>query len=161
MEVSNAMAEKYMERLISQMLLPSPVIPLFAIFVIRFFQFLPERKKRNLYAIAAIVLIELVLYTAWYIAFFSALFAGICLVVWLLLGIGRKGYLKQQFALFFRTVRYDLLIYAITGSNTITTVLSILLGILVYFVLAVNLKVINHTDMENLPGGKYLAWLKF
>ncbi len=54
-----------------------------------------------------------------------------------------------------------LLIYDITGSNTITTVLSILLGILVYFVLAVNLKVINHTDMENLPGGKYLAWLKF
>ena len=36
-------------------------------------------------------------------------------MVWLLLGMGRKGYLKQQLALFFRTVRYDLLIYAAIG----------------------------------------------
>ena len=108
-------SDSYITSLNHAQLAAISLIPLFAIFVIRFFQFLPERKKRNLYAIAAIVLIELVLYTAWYIAFFSALFAGICLVVWLLLGIGRKGYLKQQFALFFRTVRYDLLIYAAIG----------------------------------------------
>ena len=108
-------SDSYITSLNHAQLAAISLIPLFAIFVIRFFQFLPERKKRNLYAIAAIVVIELVLYTAWYIAFFSALFAGICLVVWLLLGMGRKGYLKQQITLFFRTVRYDLLIYAAIG----------------------------------------------
>ena len=108
-------SDSYVTSLNHAQLVAISLIPLFAIFVIRFFQFLPERKKRNLYAVAAIVVIELVLYTAWYIAFFSALFAGICLVVWLLLGTGKKGYLKEQFTYFFRTVRFDLLIYAVTG----------------------------------------------
>ena len=108
-------SDSYITSLNHAQLVAISLIPLFATFVIRFFQFLPERKKRNLYAVAAIVVIELVLYTAWYIAFFSALFAGICLVVWLLLGTGKKGYLKEQFTYFFRTVRYDLLFYAVTG----------------------------------------------
>ena len=91
-------------------------LPLFAVCVVRFFQKLNGRKKRNLYAVGAILLIELVLYTSWYIAFFSALFAGICLVIWLLCGIGKNGYVRKQVPLFFRTVRFDLLGYIIAAA---------------------------------------------
>ena len=54
-----------------------------------------------------------------------------------------------------------MLVFAVTGSNAVTTVASILFSIVLYFVLAVNLKVIGKKDMENLPGGKFLAYLKF
>lgn len=53
-----------------------------------------------------------------------------------------------------------LLFFAITGSNAVTSIISVLFGIVLYFVLAVNLKVIGKKDMENLPGGKYLNYLK-
>ena len=53
-----------------------------------------------------------------------------------------------------------LLVFAVTGSNAISTVLATLAGIIIYFLLAVNLKVIGKKDMENLPGGKYLNYLK-
>ncbi len=53
-----------------------------------------------------------------------------------------------------------LLVFAVTGSNAISTILAILAGIIIYFLLAVNLKVIGKKDMENLPGGKYLNYLK-
>ena len=69
-------SDSYVTSLNHAQLVAISLIPLFAIFVIRFFQFLPERKKRNLYAIAAIVVIELVLYTAWYIAFFFCFVCG-------------------------------------------------------------------------------------
>ncbi len=53
------------------------------------------------------------------------------------------------------------LIFALAGSNMIATVGSVTVGAVSYFVLMVNLKGITDADMDNLPMGRYLRYLKF
>ena len=63
------------------------ILPLFLVFVCRAAQNIDERKKRNVYLCFSIVTIELVLYTAWYIAFFSALFTVIIILIWIVVAL--------------------------------------------------------------------------
>lgn len=50
--------------------------------------------------------------------------------------------------------------YSLVESNLIATVAAVGIGIVVYFVLMVNMKGITDSDMENLPLGRYLRFLK-
>lgn len=87
-------------------------IPLFVIFLVRFFQQLEHRGRRAAYAALAILTIMLVLYTAWYVAFFTALFAVTFLVIGLcVMGLNGVG-IRKTLGGFLRTVRFDLLAYA-------------------------------------------------
>lgn len=90
------------------------MLPLFGIFIVRFFQNLEDRKKRNIYALLAVFQIVLVLYTAWYMAFFTALFTctlgGVLLIILLI----RKE-AGKQIGRFFRIVKWDLVIYVLFG----------------------------------------------
>ncbi len=52
------------------------------------------------------------------------------------------------------------MIFAIVGSNLIATVGSVAIGAASYFVLMVNTKGITEADMDNLPMGRYLRYLK-
>ena len=52
------------------------------------------------------------------------------------------------------------LLYALLGSNLCATMVSVGIGVIVYFVLMVNLKGITNQDMDNLPMGHYLRYLK-
>ncbi len=56
-------------------------IPLFLIFFVRAIQNVDDRLKKNIYMYSAIFVVILVLYTAWYIFFFSALFIFVFLLV--------------------------------------------------------------------------------
>lgn len=50
------------------------LLPIVIINAVRLIQCITDRKKRNIHALTIIVCLAIILYTAWYIAFFSALF---------------------------------------------------------------------------------------
>lgn len=54
-----------------------------------------------------------------------------------------------------------ILSFAVFGSNAIATAISIVSGVIAYFVLMVNLKGMSAKEMENIPGGRYLEKLRF
>ena len=85
-------------------------LPLFLIFFVRAIQNVDNRLKRNIYMYSAIFIIILILYTAWYICFFSALFAFIFIVVGIIFcyikQINIKNIIKQ--------FGYDIIAYITT-----------------------------------------------
>lgn len=56
-------------------------LPLIAIFVLAFFKNLRDRTKRTLYAVLSILALALLLYTSWYMAFFTALFTATAAII--------------------------------------------------------------------------------
>ncbi len=52
------------------------------------------------------------------------------------------------------------LIFAVSGSNLISTVGGVVIGAASYFILTVNLKGLTEADLDNLPMGRYLRYLK-
>ena len=87
------------------------IVPLTVIFTVRFFQYLDRRGKRNLYAYLTILSLVLILYTAWYIAFFSALFATVTFISWCIVLHVDGESVVQRLKRFLNTVRFDLLGY--------------------------------------------------
>lgn len=53
-----------------------------------------------------------------------------------------------------------ILLFALAGSNAVATVGAVIAAVISYFVLMVNLGGINQEDMENIPMGRYLRYLK-
>ena len=77
-------------------------VPILVIFLVGFFTNLQQKKKRNLYAVAAIITAALMAYTSWYIFFFTGLFALIFIIVYVIkLLMYRISFIKP----FFETVK--------------------------------------------------------
>ena len=108
-------SDTYSKQMGHPQLIAISLVPLVAVFAVRFFQNLERRKLRNLYALGGIALLVLALYTAWYIAFFSALFASVTLIVWLIVAAVDRVGIKENFGFFLRTVGWDLVGYALFG----------------------------------------------
>ena len=77
------------------------ILPLVVIFVTAFFKNLERRATRTLYAVLSILTLALILYTSWYIAFFTALFTVTCILLlictmgWQQFLSASKNFLKQ------------------------------------------------------------------
>ena len=85
-------------------------IPLFLIFLVKAIQNLDNPSQKNLYVYSAIFVVILILYTAWYIFFFSVLFIFVFIVVGLLFCYLKKIDIKNILNKFWH---YDLIGYII------------------------------------------------
>ncbi len=86
-------------------------IPLFLIFFVRAIQNLDNRFKKNLYIYSAISVVVLILYTAWYIFFFSTLFLVVFIVVGLLFCYFKKIEIKNTI----KKLGYDIIGYILSA----------------------------------------------
>ena len=79
------------------------LVPLFAIFVIRFFKNIeiPGKRRRN--AVPAIVILMLILYTAWYVFFFTALFTVTGIIIWIIRSISNRK--ETKFGIRFQQIK--------------------------------------------------------
>lgn len=91
------------------------LLPIVSVFVIRFFQNLKCRKKRNLYAYSAITVIVLILYTSWYTAFFLALFAVITLLTGMAVLAVNQISIKKTLSDLFHILQWDLAGYILVS----------------------------------------------
>ncbi len=89
------------------------LIPLAAVFVISFYNNLKNRKKRNVYAFLFIITAEIILYTAWYIFFFTVFFVLGVVITGIILNVVNDCGLWDKTKDFFKTVKYDFVIYVV------------------------------------------------
>ncbi|MCR5090941.1 MAG: YfhO family protein [Oscillospiraceae bacterium] len=86
-------------------------LPFIAILTIGFFQNLENRKIRNVYAFSSLTMLVLLVYTAWYIAFFSALFIVTVLVVWICVMAIHHNNIVAVFNHFIKELKYGIVAY--------------------------------------------------
>ncbi len=84
---SNVYAYKFMHSQLNAISL----VPVLLIAIIDFFQYFNNKRKRNRSAYCAILVFALLMYTSWYIAFFSFLFCGIFAVLFIVLSWHNDG----------------------------------------------------------------------
>ena len=53
-----------------------------------------------------------------------------------------------------------IMLFAVSGSNAVSVLASVVLGAAIYFFLMVNLGGITEQDMETIPMGRFLQYLR-
>ena len=96
-------------------LLALSMVPLLVTLGVRFFQNIDIRLKRNAYAYAAIIQLLLILYTAWYIFFFIALFTTVAVIIWFIGSLGKKDKFVSQIGSLIKTLNYDIIGYLLVA----------------------------------------------
>ena len=113
-------SDSYITGLLHTQLASLSFLPVTFILIIRFVQNFENRKKRNVYGCLSILMLAVILYSAWYTAFFLAFsfftFLLVGLAAVLILRIRPGKYLKKWIL----TLKWDLLGYLLFGAALIT-----------------------------------------
>ena len=87
------------------------LVPLAIIFAINFFRSIENRNKRAIWISLTILQLEFILYTAWYIAFFCALFTITFFLTWVAVGTIKRTHPGKDILYFIQLLRFDLPVY--------------------------------------------------
>lgn len=107
-------------------------VPLLLIAVTALFQSFDKRRKRNRSAYAAILIFALILYTSWYVAFFTLLFCSLFIVIFLIESYckdGRKEFLSM-IGNFFVELGWDVFNYLLLAAAVVVPFIILYIPIL-------------------------------
>ena len=150
-------------------LLALSMVPLLVILGVRFFQNIDVRFKRNVYAYASIIQLLLILYTAWYIFFFIALFTTVAVIIWFIFALRKKDKPVSQIGNFFKILKCDIIGYLLVAGVLMIPFVKLELNALrisggktyneVFYYLPEIIDII-HVPASNFMMGKWITSLK-